>query len=256
MGKLPKIKFVAMSFEDNMETIAMFIYDELNSNNQANTIYFKNIYKEISNIDFSKKDMNEISYILQKRLKNSWNKQMTNYEEKVNDFQNNWNSINDEVMNDLSSRLNIKWTKDCSTIEARVGHLYYCPRDIKERVFTVRITDDIDNMRAVAIHEICHFLYFEKWKQLFNDYNEKHYNIPHIIWYLSEAIIDPLLNNETFTKYTNIEIPSYQQFYETKINNESIIDRLRKIMKDNSIEEAIKISYEYFLENEEDIKNN
>ncbi len=250
--ELPKITFNTLTFEENMDIIAMFIYNELNSNNKDNTNYFKNEYK--INNDFSNKNMKEISIILQKHSKDYWDNYMKNCENKIKNFQNNWNAINDEVMMDLSNRLNIKWPKSCLNIKANIGHLCYCPRFIEKRSFNARITDDINDMKKVIIHEICHFLYFEKWKELFNDYDETHYNIPHIIWFLSEAIIDPLLNNQTFKKYINGEILSYKQFYETKINNENIIDKLRKIMIDNSIEEAIKISYDYFLKNEDIIK--
>ncbi|MFV0250005.1 MAG: hypothetical protein ACK5HP_03095 [Bacilli bacterium] len=94
-----------------------------------------------------------------------------------------------KIFLDLSKRLNIAWTSDCQNIQARVGIMNDCPRNIGMRMFDTRITDNVDRMKVVALHEICHFLYFEKWKELFNDHDEKHYNRPNIIWYLSESIM-------------------------------------------------------------------
>lgn len=110
----------------------------------------------------------------------------------IDKYQQNWNEINDDVMKGLSKRLNINWPSDFSNIIARIGVLNACPRYINQRTFDIKITDDLNEMRMIVIHELCHFIYFEKWKQLFTDNDESHYNYPHLIWYLSEAIIDPL----------------------------------------------------------------
>ncbi len=255
MCKLPKVTFRAMTFKGNMDMIAMFIQNELNREQKSNTTFFKNKYHEIYDIDFSNMNREQISEILQSKLFASWQEEMNQSKELTNDFQKNWNLINDGVMKDLSNLLNMKWPDDALDIQARVGIMYACPRYINQRMFDTNINVDMNKMREIAIHEICHFLYFEKWKKLFNDYDERHYNNPHIIWYLSEAIIDPLLNNDIFKKYTNIEIPSYRIFYDTIINENSVIDNLRRIVTQESIEQAIKDSYTFFIENEQVIKN-
>lgn len=252
--KLPKITFRAMTFEENMDMMAMFIENDFRGNNTNNTDYFKSQYLEIKDIDFTKMKREQISEILQSKLKNKWLEYMGDYQNKVLAIQNNWNEINDSVMSDLSRRLNIDWPDDVLDIQARVGVMYSCPRYISQRMFDISINANMNTMREIAIHEACHFLYFEKWKELFNDHDERHYNTPHIIWYLSEAIIDPLLNNDIFRKYTNIELQSYKMFYETMIGEESVIDTLRRIVKQESIEQAIKDSYTFFLNNEELIK--
>lgn len=175
---------------------------------------------------------------------------MTDSEEKLRAFQNNWDLINDDIMHDLSIRLNINWPEDCKKIKARLGIMSSCPRYINLRMFDSDINSDFNTMREIAIHELCHFLFFEKWKEIFGDYNEEHYNYPHIIWYLSEAIIDPLLNNKMFKKYTDVEIKSYPSFYNTIIDNENIIDVLKYLLSNKSIEQGIKDCYNYFLINE------
>ncbi len=255
MTKLPKVTFKAMEFKENMDMIAMFIQNELNREQKPNTIFFKNKYSEIEIIDFSNMNIEQISDILQSKLFFYWQEEMNQSQELTKDYQNNWDLINDNVMRDLSSRLNIKWPNDSLDIKARIGVLDDCPRYIEQRMFDTHINININMMREIAIHEVCHFLYFEKWKELFNDYDERHYNTPHIIWYLSEAIIDPLLNNDIFRKYTNIEIKSYKIFYNTIIDGCSIIDKLREIVTREPIEKAIKDSYKFFIENEHLIKN-
>ncbi len=251
MTKIPKVKFIAMSFNENMDMIAMFIYIEKNKDNKPNTDYFKNIFSEIQDFDFNNLNIDQIKKILISNLLDKWNNEMKHSKEIVDNFQTKWDLINDNVMLDLSNRLNIKWKDEDTNIVARVGVMYSCPRYISKRTFGTNINANESTMKETAIHEICHFLYFEKWKELYNDYDENHYNHPHIIWHLSEAIIDPLLNNDTFRKYTNIEIKSYDIFYSTFINGISIIDNLRNIVSSKPIEESIRESYKLFLDNEQ-----
>lgn len=78
----------------------------------------------------------------------------------------------------------------------------------------------------------------------------------HIAWYLSEAMIDPLINNKTFKKYTNNNLSAYTIFYKTYLNNKSIITILREYINKYPIDEAIIKSYELFKQYENIIKKN
>lgn len=253
--KLPKITFRAMSFEENMSVMAMFIYHEIIDDEKPNTDFFRNQYTELSNISFSQNMTEEqINELLQSILFDSWNNDMQRSKQKIKDIQSDWNLINDDVMVDLSNKLNIVWPDDTLDIQARVGITYSSPRYINQRTFDTSIYGDSNWIRSVTIHELCHFLYFEKWKELYDDHDESHYNSPDIVWYLSESIIDPLLNNETFTRYTNQENRSNSDMLEIEVNGKSIVETLREIVDSNSIEDAIKKGFDYFKENEEVIK--
>ncbi|NLL01543.1 MAG: hypothetical protein GX265_00760 [Mollicutes bacterium] len=251
----PKVLFKIMSFEENIEVITDFIFRESQNKDKENTKYFKNHFTEISNYDFSQLSKDEINQILLNILADSWTKEMDKSQDIIDKYQQNWNEINDDVMKGLSKRLNINWPSDFSNIIARIGVLNACPRYINQRTFDIKITDDLNEMRMIVIHELCHFIYFEKWKQLFNDNDESHYNYPHLIWYLSEAIIDPLLNNNIFKNFTNnFEINSYDIFYKKMIDNESVVNQLRNILAQKSIDEGIIECYNFFIKNENIIK--
>lgn len=256
--KYPKVLFTVMSFEENIDVISGFLFHEshINDSNKENIKYFQNKFEAISDLDCSNLSQGEIYTILHSKLKNSWSKEINDGKEIIKKYQHNWNEINNEVMKELAKKLNINWPTAFPNVQARVGVLNSCPRYINQRTFDIKCTDDLNEMRMIVIHELCHFLFFEKWQQLFNDYDESHYNYPHIIWYLSEAIIDPLLNNEIFKSFTKIEIKSYNIFYKTMIDNESVIDHLRSIIFQKPIDEAIIECYNFFINNENIIKGN
>lgn len=252
--KIPSVTFSLITFEQNMDLIAMFLEFELMSEKKSNTNFFLEKFPAIKSIDYRNMKQQQLSGIFKLMLYEDWKKLMIPYLDKVSFYQEDWKVINDRVMTDLSLRLNVEWPEDALDIEAFIGIFYSCPRNIGNRTFFISGDFNLNRMREVSIHEICHFIYFEKWKELFNDYDEVHYNSPHIIWHLSEAIIDPLLNNEVFIKHTQKEILSYKVFYETMIDDKSVIDNLRHILTNYPIEEAIKRSYNMFLDNEDIIK--
>lgn len=253
--ELPKITYRAMTFEENMDMIAMFINQETIREQKPNTNFFRNHYSELADVEFTENMTREqTSELLQSILLDSWNKDMDGSEQRIKDIQSDWNTINDSVMLDLSKKLNIEWPEDTLDIQARVGIMFFCPRYISHRIFDTNIKSDTNRIRSITIHEITHFLYFEKWKELYNDHDERHYNRPNIAWYLSEAIIDPLINNDTFRKYTIQENRSNRDMCEIEVNGTSIVHTLREIVSSNPIEDAIKLGYDYFVENEEVIK--
>ena len=47
-------------------------------------------------------------------------------------------------------------------------------------------------MIEVSAHEILHFLWFKKWKEVFPETGLKEYESPHLVWRLSE-IMDPII---------------------------------------------------------------
>lgn len=249
---LPKVKFIKMDIEENINTLAWYAKPENSVGSPLN--YQKFVLKLFPELDGKIKEgmsFKEIYMILDKEVRPI----LENLYKTSNDtlkFQEIWDKVNDSIMEDLEKRLNTKW--NCSEIKCRLGLLPVCPRDILGKTFDINYGSDEDRIISTAIHELCHFIYFEKWMEIFPDYSEEEFDTPHIAWYLSEAMIDPLLNNEIFKKYTNDSLYSYSVFYETYIGSENIIDILKRNVDNYPIEEAIKMSYELFKNNEETIK--
>ena len=105
------------------------------------------------------------------------------------------------------------------------------------------------------MYECCHFVYFEKWKELFGDWKIEQFDSPHIVWYLSEMVIDPILNNENIQIVYKSDFKAYSNFYKINIDNKCLMEYIKQIYKENKIEDAIKKSYQFVLDNERLIKN-
>lgn len=249
---LPKVKFVNLDIEENLDNLVYYLNPKNSENGPLDFYKFtKKLFPELeekitdnmSNEEIYKVLDNEIRPILEKINNNSNDRER---------YQKVWDNVNDDIMSDLEAKLNIKW--NCSEIVCRLCMLPVCSRDILGKTFDINFNCNKDDIIAAGIHELCHILYFKKWMEIFPNYKVEEFDKPHIAWYLSEAMIDPLINNDIFKKYTSADLSAYTVFYETIIDGKSVIDILREYVNKYPIEEAIKMGYELFKKYESVIK--
>ena len=246
---LPKVNFQNVDIDENLESLVWYAKPENSINSPLNFYNFMlKLFPELKN-KITENMSDEEIYIILKTVVRPILEKLTKNSNNIKEYQQIWDKVNDNIMIDLEEKLKIKWPEN-TKITCRVGLLPVCPRDIEERIFFINYGVNKDNLIATGIHELCHFLYFEKWKEIYPNYKNEEFDTPHIAWYLSEAMIDPLINNKTFKKYTNGDLSSYLVFYNTYINDKSIIDILRKYINNYSINEAIKRGYELFKQYE------
>lgn len=250
---LPKVIFQKLDIEENLDSLVYYAKIENSANSPLNFYKFTlNLFPQLKGKLKPNMTDKEIYMILDKEVKPTLQKLQTTSDD-IEKYQIEWDKVNDSIMKDLENKLNIQWPEN-ETITCRVGLLPVCPRDIVGRTFDVNYGMKPEQIIPIAIHELCHFIYFEKWKQIYPNYKEEEFDNPHIAWYLSEAMIDPLINNQTFKKYTNEDLSAYTHFYETNIEGKTIIDTLRDYMNHNPIEQAIKMGYEFFQKHEDQIR--
>ena len=250
---LPKVKFKKLDIEENLNCLVWYSKPENSKNSPLNFYqYTINLFPELNGKLKDNMRDEEVYRILDQYVKPILKDLYDNGDE-LEKYQKIWEKVNDNVMKDLEKKLNIKW--NCDEVVCRVGLLPVCPRDILQKTFDMNYGNKEDNIIAIGIHELCHFIYFEKWKEIYSNYNEEEFDNPHIAWYLSEAMIDPLINNEVFRKYTNGDLSAYSIFYEIFIDGKSVIDILRNYVEKYPIEEAIRKGYELFRNKENIIKN-
>ena len=84
------------------------------------------------------------------------------------------------------------------------------------------------------MHEICHFMFFMKCNKLFTREKIETDNNS-LFWYMSEIVIDPILNNNCFRKIFRHKFRSYDSFYKVRIGNELMMDKIHLIFSTNRI---------------------
>lgn len=249
---LPRVKFTKLDIEENLDSLVYYL-NPLNSVNSPLDFYgftFK-LFPELKGKITRNMNNEEIYMVLDKEVRPTLDRIYANSKDEYI-YQKIWDKVNDDIMRDLEKRLNIKW--DTTDVTCRLCMLPVCSRDILGRTFDINYGRNKDNIIATGIHELCHMLYYKKWMEIFPDYKEEEFDNPHIVWYLSEAMIDPLINNDIFKKYTSDDLSAYTIFYKIVIDGKNLIEILREYVDNYSIEEAIKKGYELFKKYESLIK--
>jgi hypothetical protein len=105
-----------------------------------------------------------------------------------------------------------------------------------------------DKVKEVAAHESLHFIWFEKWKQIYPKTKREEFDSPYLIWQYSEMVTDAILNTPVINKTINVKERSYDSFYELTNDGKSVMEELSKIfLTNNKIEKKIQLGYEYIL---------
>ena len=139
-----------------------------------------------------------------------------------------WNKIGPSFLEELSLHFETDWDPE-REIVGYISVLPVYPRFLKERTF---FTDykDIQNAIEVSAHEILHFLWFKKWKEVFPETRPEECESPHLVWRLSE-IMDPIIL-QCNSKIKELIKPvswGYGSFKEIKIGNVSMTEYFKNI---------------------------
>jgi len=169
-------------------------------------------------------------------------------------FQKEWDKINNSYMKTLSFIVEIDWSEKDKKMLAFVSPNSICPRNIKERWFDVFFSSSVEHMKGTAIHEILHFLYFEKWKQVFPETSEKEFNSPYLVWKLSEMVPPVILSDKKIQKIFLHTPGVYQEYKKLKIKGKPLLDYIQKFYSNRrNFEDFLKKSWIFVKKHEKEI---
>ena len=176
-------------------------------------------------------------------------------EKKAEEFNKEWSKLNDDFMKAISEALEIDWPKKDKEIRAFISPNPICPRYLKQRIFDVYYLSSLDWMKAVTVHEILHFIYFEKWKKVFPKTNEKHFEIPHLVWKLSEIVPKAILSDERVQKIFKHNPTVYDEYHELKINGKPLLDYIDEFyFKRKNFKDFLKKSWVFVNKHKSSLK--
>ena len=241
MNKIPKLKFKYLTLEETSDILSWTLKDTDNILSVKEGTLF--LYPELKRL--TKED--NIKDIIQDRY-NNFIKENNNLREEYTTI---WNEYNDKYMLEISNYFNINWPKEYKEISVGIGLIPVCPRYIKEKSFDIHKKNK-EELIDTCMHELCHFLFFEKCKEIYPNWKYEDFDSPSLLWYLSEIIIDPTLNSDNIQKIYKHKFKCYDIFYNVEIDNINLLDKITSIYKNNNIETAIKESYNYLKEHEEE----
>jgi len=138
---------------------------------------------------------------------------------------------------------------------ARITINPICPRYLDTAMFDLSISMHANTMRTVCIHELSHFLFFNKIKEIMPEIESSEYEHPGLMWKLSEMMPGVLFNKKIIEENElQEESLVYDSIRRLRIEGRPILDTLRTFYDERkSFEEFIKTSYKYLQEHEKEI---
>lgn len=249
--KIPKIVVKQIDIETNIKIVTRFISPTFNKHNKTLSFtkrsyqLFPELVGKINN-DMSDKEVREIvAPVVIKKLKE--NKEQI--ENRIIDLKDEFSKIGAKLLITLADVHETKWPDDCNYVYCYVGYIPMCPRNVRTKEYYVSCHSSLDSNLKTSVHEMGHFMFYEKWQEIYGPVAEKDISRPAARWYLEEMIVDPLLNDERIQNIIPGEQKAYKQFYTEMIDGLSIIGNIKKIHNNsNSIEDFIKKAY-FFISN-------
>ncbi len=251
---IPKVEFSVAPLDKTFRLIHRFLNPAEGDWDWSNTIYrnYPELKNKLQNIRDTKK-REKIEYCFFTEV---FKKERVELEKRAKIFQREWNKINDSVMLVLSEVVEQKWPEKDKKIFARVSLNPICPRYIKQRTFDVFFRMKPKHMKSVAIHEILHFIYFEKWKKVFPKTKEKEFDKPHLVWHLSEMVPRIILNDKRVQNVFEYKFSSYKKYENFKLNGKPLLSYLQDFYDNRkNFADFLKRSWKFVKKYEDEIKS-
>ena len=96
------------------------------------------------------------------------------------------------------------------------------------------------------MHEVLHFLWFEKWKQIFPETLEKEFDAPHLCWMLSEMVPKAILSDKRIQRIFKHKPSVYNEYVFAKIDGKPLLSWIGKFYHERKdFEDFVRKSWEF-----------
>lgn len=222
---IPKVVFTKMKKDINIDIIKWALSEDDDS---------MNIYDFTIDLMPELKNSTDVEGVVSKY----YNTLTKDIESSISRYQSVWDAINDKYMKTLEKYLNISWSGSDQII-VDVGFIPVSPRYLDTCSFSIVLGMEDDKLINIVFHEVLHFYWFMKFKEVLPNIPREEYDFPCKAWKYSEMITEVILNSNEVINATKIKEKSCYNF------DRKIIEKLKKIFdSDLTIEEKILNGYE------------
>lgn len=129
-----------------------------------------------------------------------------------------------------------------------------CPRFLAERRFDLFYRNSPQGALGMALHELTHFLWFDRWNTLFHD-DPAEYEAPHLKWIFSEMAVKPILGDPRLAERNPYYPDSciYEYLETMMAGGKPVMETMEKLFAENDIDHFMIEGYRYCREHETEI---
>lgn len=247
---IPKVEFKIKKLDQYLDSFIYFLNIQKNGWDKGILLEYPQL-KDQLRLKNNLNDRNKIVYDFFSRIEE---KKGLELDLKKQTFQNSWNSINDKALRMLLKINEVEWPSSAGSIVGYITLNPICPVYIKENGFDLYYKFNINKMKTVALHEISHFIYFKKWKQVFPKISEKEYNGPGLVWELSEMMPAIILSDKRIQRIHKHTPTVYTEYKTLEVDNKLILNHLKEFYDNRSdFEDFLRNSWSFVKKYENEI---
>ncbi|SHO47067.1 hypothetical protein [Anaerocolumna xylanovorans] len=197
--------------------------------------------------DMTNEDIrNTVKEVFERKYKS----ERTEMLEKAGEIQDKLNKVIAPALPVLFQEFNLSWKKEAGDIICYLGLYSFFPRKVMTKEFWIHYLTKEENIYKAAMHEINHFVLFEKWKSMHGYEKEREPEHPEPLWFLEEMIVDPTLNTKGLQELVPYPQRAYEQFYTAVIQERTPQECIQSYYKESAaIEEFLERAYGYIGDN-------
>lgn len=178
---IPKVEFFREPPED-METKMTLRFLGLENKNNRN---IQSLFEALPDLK------NSLQNAIKKHLAEKRENWKDDIDKELIEIKEDWCKIENSYLNRLSELFETEWTEN-KNIKGYISIISPHPRFLDDYSFFVSNRSNFSSAKEISAHEILHFLWFKKWKEVFPETKQKEMENPYLVWKISE-IIDPII---------------------------------------------------------------
>lgn len=175
--------------------------------------------------------------------------------EKKEAYQRHWEENRRVVEEALGDIFQVPLANRFQNIRANITLNPVCPRFLAERTFDLFYRNSPRGALGMALHEIVHFLWFDRWNAAFHD-DPAEYEAPHLKWLFSEMAVKPILGEPRLAE-RNPYYPDdcvYAYFDAMTVEGRPILEVMEELFAAGSIDRFMAEGWRFCREHEEEIR--
>lgn len=176
-------------------------------------------------------------------------------EEKKTAYQIFWDKNRQAVEEALGDTFRMPLAEQFQNIRANITMNPICPRFLAERTFDLFYRNSPKGALGMSLHEVVHFLWFDRWSTLFRDAPAE-YESPYLKWVFSEMAVYPVLGDPRLAARNPYYPDScvYDYFYTMTVEGRPVLDTMTELFAAGNIDQFMTDGYRYCREHEAEIR--
>ncbi len=253
---IPEIKVKISDIEYNTQLIAELLYPDFSEKN--NTLPFKErVFRAFPQLAAAIKlgmTKEDIYDVVKKMMCSEYEKNNKEMKEREKEIFYKLSVFQSAIIPKMLDLFEVEWPKEHPEITCYLGLYAVFPRNVLTKEYWIHYKTAEEVIMRASVHEINHFILFEKWKAMHGYTLLEQPSYPDVLWFLEEMAVDPTLNIKEMQEVAPYPQKAYEVFYSNTINDNPIEEYIIKLFKEReNMADFLNKAYLFIEDNHKDI---